>query len=399
VQVEADGATATLREVATGAESTVRARWIIGCEGSRSVVREAADIGRKGGQNAGVQIVQGDFRVQTAYTLAPGHGFIWSGKERSLLLLIPLHRDGHYRVLVVRDDDGTQGEPTPDLTISDPLWRNRFCTQHQIADRYRQGRALICGDAAHVWVPIGGQGMNIGIQDAFDLGWKLAGVVKGELPETALDAYDSERRPIGAAHVAETEQMYAALVDVKSPLGTIARRVIPHLVGLGPVSDHIAARFSEIDFHYASGTLVQGHKGYGKLAAGQRAPDAYVARPATGEPSLRLFDLFRAGRWIALGWVLDGRDAEAVSDALAALPKALVDGYVIDARSEEAALDLRLSMPLLRDRPRFASDAYGVGRSGIHLIRPDGVIGYNGPADGNTLRAYCRGAFAVTMEA
>ena len=116
-KLNADGATATLQSGGEGgnegATKTIRARWIVGCEGAKSVVREAARIGRQGGQNAGVQIVQGDLRVQTTHTLPPGHAFLWSRGTRSSLLLLPLHRDGHYRVLVVRDDNGEHGEPTP----------------------------------------------------------------------------------------------------------------------------------------------------------------------------------------------------------------------------------------------------------------------------------------------
>ena len=400
VQVDEDGASATLRE-ADGCEYHLRARWIVGCEGSHSLVHDAAHFSDTGARNMGVQLVQGDVRIGGTLTLEPGRGYLWSGGAHSAMLAVPIHSDGHFRVLTAVPDDGSQDTPSleylqelaqqlvPGIALTDPVWLSRYRTQHRIADTFRRGRAFVAGDSAHVWVPVGGQGMNIGMQDAFDLGWKLAGVVRQQLSEAVLDTYSSERRPIGAQNITVTERLYGALIGQNTWVDAALRKLIPHALGLEIVDEKMAARFSELDFHYPPSLLASEHSGGHGLHAGSRAPDAWVNR--NGQ-SVRLFDLFRSGRWTLLGWAIH-KDAPEVRNALQGWD--FGDAYLVDATPHGIS---GWDGPVLRDLPRLAASAYGVSRPCLHVIRPDGVIGWRGPADGEALAAFLAPLRATSAE-
>lgn len=390
VKLDESGATTTLR-TANGETEDIRSSWVIGCDGSASIVRSAAGLTRHGERNAGVQILQGDMCISSSLTLEPGRGYIWSGKEGVSLLVFPIDVEGHYRVLVTLADDGAQETPTltdisqlaqrflPNVKLYDPIWLSRYRTQHQNAERYRQGRALIAGDAAHVWVPVGGQGMNIGMHEAFDLGWKLAGVVRGELPERVLDTYETERRPIAERVVTETQREYGALLQPHSLTSMLRRSLIPFVLGFAPLSARFANHLAELDVRYPTGILVADHMHERGLNAGMHAPDAYVNHSGK---TIRLFDLYRTGHWIILGWVMHADDHE-VQDLLTGLD--IDNVYLVDTTLEGVK---SWSGKILRDIPKFAANAFSVKRSCIHVIRPDGIIGYRGSVDRSALKEY-----------
>ncbi len=399
LQLEGEGVAATLRS-SDGQETKITATWLVGCDGSKSIVRESAGIQRSGRRNAGMQVIQGDFRLQTSFALAPGHAYFWRGSEGSLLLMIPESIDEHYRILVVLPDDGSHETPTlediqeraqafiPDLQLYDTRWRNRFRTQQLNAEKYRVGHAFIAGDAAHVWVPIGGQGMNVGIQDAFNLGWKLAEVIKGRLSDAILDTYEAERRPIAQDEVTLTSRMYD-LLTAQTPVHEVIRSLIPLVFGLSPIAGRIAASFSELGIRYSPNLLVEKDPGGAGPTTGMRAPDASLIHLPQGE-SLRLFDLFRPGHWIALAWVFAANDVQNVLEPLHLLNKSLgAEVFVIDASKS----GLQLESPdqhieYLRDPAQLACTAYHVYHSSLHLIRPDGVIAFRSKLPASSLRHF-----------
>ncbi len=386
LQITDAGVHATLRTEGQEA-AEVHAAWVVGCEGSHSMVRQQAGIGYTGDRNAGVQLVQGDVRLRGSLALEPHHGYLWTGGDHVAMFVMPVRQDEHYRVLATLPDDGAQDDPSldllqeqtrrfiPDAVLSDPIWLNRYRTQHRLADTYRAGRAFVAGDAAHVWLPVGGQGMNIGIQDAFNLGWKLGMVIKGNLPETALDTYEGERRPIGARNIKDTLRLYGAILQTRTLRDSALRWLIPNLLGFAAVSQRVVARFSQVDFHYDANLLIASDHGGSGIGTGERAPDAFVALVETGE-TLRLFDLYRTGRWQAFGWVLDPEEAPQVQRSLSLNGAANVDAYILDATHE--GLTNSSILPVLRDMTRRAASVFGVTGAGIHLIRPDGVIAYRG---------------------
>ncbi len=205
---DADGVSVTLRHLAEGNRtSTARAAWLVDCEGSSSKAREAMGIPFDGDRYSGIEFLMADAQTHWSYTNGPAYGFIEN--ERALMFL-PFDGAGHHRVLCMQADQHPDAkyEPSlgeiediaremtgdPGLRLSEPRWVTRFRTQHRLAGRFREGRVFLAGDAGHVHVPIGGQGMNYGMADAFNLAWKLAAVVRGDArPEPLLDSYNTER--------------------------------------------------------------------------------------------------------------------------------------------------------------------------------------------------------------
>jgi 3-(3-hydroxy-phenyl)propionate hydroxylase len=207
-----------LRHLGAGnRESTAAAAWVVGCEGSRSLTREACRIPFTGQRYAGKEFLQVDARIR--WTHPHGYGYQFIG-ARHVLFCFPYDAAGFYRIIAARTDQNPDNhEPPsleemqaivremtePDVELHGPTWFNRFRSGHRIAGRFREGRAFLAGDAAHVHVPIGGQGMNYGIHDAFNLAWKLAAVIKGDARPALLDTYATERRPADEALVRGTD--------------------------------------------------------------------------------------------------------------------------------------------------------------------------------------------------
>src|SRR5262249_35312065 len=205
-------------------------RYVIGCDGAHSAVRRALGVGFEG-EAFPMMFMLGD--VHIAWDLPRGLALralrLVEDSAPDMFIAVPLPEAGRYRVSMLAppalapsegSDHGIQSELRgPDLAhlqsvaddlvpggarLSDLRWSSIFRITMRLASQYRQGRVFIAGDAAHIHPPTGGQGMNTGIQDAYNLAWKLALVLQGAAPETLLDSYEAERRPVGADVVART---------------------------------------------------------------------------------------------------------------------------------------------------------------------------------------------------
>ncbi|GGO92451.1 FAD-dependent monooxygenase [Wenjunlia tyrosinilytica] len=235
-----------------GTEHTVRARYAIGADGMHSTVRDKVRIGFAGAPYA-ESFVLADVRMH------------WPREQSVELLLAPEGvtviaplPHGRYRVVAtVRDAPEQPGPadvqalldergPGKDAKVTEVLWSSRFHVHHRLADRYRAGRVMLAGDAAHVHSPAGGQGMNIGIQDAVELGRALAAVVHGE-PETLLDRYEATRRPIAKQVVAFTDRM-TKMATMRNPVQRAARNAALAAIGRVPaVRRNVAMRLAELE--------------------------------------------------------------------------------------------------------------------------------------------------------
>ncbi len=219
-----------------------------------------------------------------------------------------------------------------DILVRSVSWGSVYAMNARLADRYRAGRALLAGDAAHTHPPTGGQGLNTSLQDAYNLGWKLAAVLAGA-PDALLDTYEEERRPIAAAMLG----LATRLLD-QAREGTMRRGRDVH----------------QLDIGYPGSTLaLESPRRQGGLLAGDRAPDA----PLTGAAgqSRRLFDLTRGTHWTAIGY-------EASRDS-APLPCRGLHIHHVGATGD-----------LKDDAGHFAA-AYVPTSGSWMLIRPDGYIG------------------------
>jgi hypothetical protein len=319
-----------------------------------------------------------------------------------LLVAIPLPEAGRYRISMIAPDElaaaaaggtghGIQSEARgPDLAqlqavvddllperpvLSDLRWSSLFRISMRLASHYRVGRAFIAGDAAHIHPPTGGQGMNTGIQDAYNLAWKLALVLDGAAEEALLESYEAERRPVGAEVVART---LAASMGMASQDGGMR----------GAAADRRAD--TQIDISYRDSGWVRDDGGGGaadaKLPlAGDRAPDAGgLRRRGLGFP-LRLFDVLRGTEHVLIVH-LSAVDRTGALDDLAgfaremraSLGAARLRVVAIAAAGTEAAEE-RPGIALLQDAEgRFAA-SYGAGVAS-YLVRPDGHLGWRGPS-------------------
>ncbi|MGW8377913.1 FAD-dependent monooxygenase [Streptomyces sp. ODS28] len=296
---DATGVRAELENPADGMRSTVRARYLAGCDGGRSTVRKLAGIGFPG-TPATLTALLGDVELadppDESFMMRRGaHG------DYSVLAFGP----GWYRVVTAEHDHVADRDDPVDLEtlrtslvrlagtdfgMHSPRWLSRFGDAARQAERYRDGRVLLAGDAAHIHYPAGGQGLNTGVQDAVNLGWKLASVVRGQAPASLLDSYHEERHPV-AARVLHNTRAQTALAR-PGPHSDALRDMVGALLGEGGEGgphDRLAAMISALDVRYpADGT---------HPLAGLRVPDVPLK---TSEGGTSTFALLHPARPLLL---------------------------------------------------------------------------------------------------
>ncbi|CRM21926.1 FAD-dependent oxidoreductase [Pseudomonas sp. 52 E 6] len=335
---DAEGVTAQL--VSKSGDDSVRARWLVGADGGRSFVRHALEIGFPG-KTLGVRALVADV-VLTGLTRDAWHRF-GDGDQQRQIAVCPLAGTDLFQIqgpipVDVDIDFSAEGltaiiaERTgrDDIHVHSVSWASAYTMNARLADRYRAGRVLLVGDAAHIHPPTGGQGLNTSVQDAYNLGWKLAAVVQGA-PEGLLDTYEEERRPIAASVLGLSTQLLAELKN-----GDLRRGREVH----------------QLDIGYPQSSLALEHSERRGVSAGDRAPDAPI-RGAAGQP-LRLFDLFRGVQWTLLGYGV-ARGAVPPRPGLHIHVFGL-DGGVIDEQGH-------------------FQNAYKLAIGEWVLVRPDGYIG------------------------
>jgi 2-polyprenyl-6-methoxyphenol hydroxylase-like FAD-dependent oxidoreductase len=222
---------------------TIRARYVVGADGMHSAVRERAGIGFSG-DSYEESFVLAD--VQMEWPLSRDEVMLFLSPE-GLVVVAPLP-DGRHRIVATVDDApehpslrdvqqllDTRGPSGGVTRIHDVAWSSRFRVHHRLADRYRAGRILLAGDAAHVHSPAGGQGMNTGIQDAVALGHALAAVLHGSADEKQLDDYERTRRPIASRVVALTDRM-TRVATLRTRLSRVVRNALINVIGRVPAA-------------------------------------------------------------------------------------------------------------------------------------------------------------------
>jgi 2-polyprenyl-6-methoxyphenol hydroxylase-like FAD-dependent oxidoreductase len=283
---------------------SLRADYLVGCDGGRSVVRKAAGIGFPGSDpTTSSLIAEAEFAEEPELGIrhdALGtHAF---GREEYEIRdgEVVFSDHGPVRVMVTERHVGPPTEPTlqdlsealiavygTDYGIHDPTWLSRFTDMSRQATVYRDRRVLLAGDAAHVHYPVGGQGLNIGVQDAVNVGWKLAQVVKQTSPESLLDTYHAERHPI-AARVLRNTMAQVALGRSDDRIKAVGE-VVSELLGMDEPRRRFAAEMSGLGIHYDLG---EGHP-----LLGRRVPDLDLV---TADGPIRVFTLLHDARPVLL---------------------------------------------------------------------------------------------------
>ena len=337
-------------DVALADGRTLRAGYVVGCEGGRSVTRKAAGIEFEGWDATSSTLIA-EAKVRDESEVGTIHR-----DEKGAYGIGPL--DGDYVRVVMRDEDLTAtAEPTPDdlsaamrsawgtdFGLHSVRWISRFTDAARQAASYRAGRVLLAGDAAHVHTPMGGQGLSTGVQDAVNLGWKLAQVVKGIAPDRLLDSYHAERHPVAARVLRKTMALTALMRgDVRSEA---LRDTITEVMQSDLPRKQIAGMFSGLDIHYDLG---DGHP-----LLGRRMPDLDLV---TGAGPRRVFDLLHEARPALLNLGAPGAlDAGAWADRVP----------LVDAE---------------RDGPWELPVLGAVAAPTAVLIRPDGYVAWVGEGD------------------
>lgn len=267
----------------------LRADYLVGCDGGRSFVRKAAGIAFPGWDASVSHLI-----AEVELSEQPPEWGMRQG-EHGLSGLSPAE-DGKVGVLVTEPKVGSTDEPTladlsaaliavygTDYGVKNPVSLSRFTDMARQAEHYRRGRVLLAGDAAHVHYPAGGQGLNLGMQDAANLGWKLAQVVKGVSSDTLLDSYHDERHPVAATVLRDT--MAAVAIGRQDDRSKALHAVVADLLGVDAARKHLAGRMSGLDVHYDLGA--------GHPLLGRRMPDLDLV---TANGALRVYTLFHQAR-------------------------------------------------------------------------------------------------------
>jgi len=391
----ADAATATLRH-RDGREEVVSARYVAGCDGGHSSVRRLAGISFEGSSYPQTFVLADT----EADGVEPGAAHVFAS-ETGMLFFFPLITPATWRLLAMRPPADRTPPDTPvvldevqalastytggTVRLHDPVWMTNFRLHHRAAARYRAGRVFLAGDAAHVHSPAGAQGMNTGIQDAVNLGWKLAQILRGVADPALLDTYEAERAPIGRMVLRFTDRAFTIATSTQ-PIVRLARTraapiVIPLALKARAARAYAFRAVSQLDIRYRRSRLSldgpnpprQGPK------AGDRLPDASIARH--GQPGRLHRALAAAGWHLLLCGPPDAWPAQTMTQLQERYPS-LVTVHHLTMQNTPGAL--------------HDPDGQALRRLGLtardtaqYLVRPDGHVGYRaGGTDAAQLARY-----------
>ena len=334
-------------DVELSGETTLRADYLVGCDGGRSVVRKAAGIDFAGfDASRSYLIAEVEMDEEPEIGMRPEGGGIG-----------PVNREkggSPYGVVLLEAEVEHASDPTlqdlrealvaaygTDYGAHSPTRLSRFTDMTRQAASYREGRVLLAGDAAHVHSPVGGQGLNVGAQDAVNLGWKLAQVIRGTSPESLLDTYHAERHPVGARVLRNTmAQVALSHIDDRSKA---LREAVLEMLSMDEPRKRTAGMISGLDVHYDLG---EGHP-----LLGRRMPDLDLQ---TADGPTTVFALLHDARPVLLNLSGPGEfDISPWSDRVA----------LVDA-AHEGEWDLPVVGP--------------VAAPAAVLIRPDGYVAWTG---------------------
>lgn len=408
---ESSGVVCILRHM-DGREEAVQASYVAGCDGAHSTVRKEANIAFEGGAYPQT-FALGDVEANGALVPEAINAFALG---RGVAMFFPVGQPATWRVMAM---EGTVLRPSAagDETVStqqlsladlqamvddptggavrvhDPVWLTRFRLHHRQAVTYRRGRVFLAGDAAHIHSPVGAQGMNTGIQDSWNLGWKLAMVTRGAADARLLDSYHAERWPVGRTLLRATDRVFGVFARVVASRRTVTslRRVMVRRVVAPALSSPRVRAFA---FHFVSQLGIRYRKspavaeGEPRLSkgpqAGDRLPDARLLRdgqPAylqevLSSPYLHLLLCGPVAEWNKVDVVKLAQDFSGVL-TIHYLTREDSAGALVDATGE-------------------ALTRLGVARAATYLIRPDGHVAFRcGGADVRGPAAYLAQWFTV----
>ncbi len=359
-----------------------------------------------------------------------------------IFLSLPLPGDRRWRL--VSDIAPTEGEEAPRASvelfqelmaerardaktnISNPTWMSNFRISRRMVTGYRRERVFLMGDAAHIHSPVGGQGMNTGIQDAHNLGWKLALVIKGKAPDELLDTYQEERMPVAREVLKSTNASTNLVVSRNPALRFVRDRTLSHVMGSGLVQETLLKKVSQLDVNYRKSSLSKSYTSpqtllpgrrqdrfrlkdwlnlRGGPKGGDRAPQGRCLRYPSWEETT-LFREFEGTNFVLLLFDGPAQTEEGYANLARIAQKVEelwgedVKTYVVIAGDEKPE-ELDWNGPVLLDTGRELHETYNAAGVGtLYLIRPDGYIGFRSqPVREDRLLSYLGNLLSITPEA
>jgi 2-polyprenyl-6-methoxyphenol hydroxylase-like FAD-dependent oxidoreductase len=353
VGLEQDQAGASVQLRREGELQTVAARYVVAADGGRSFVRKSLGMEFAGSTANEGRMIVGDLHVDG---LSRNYWHVWPAAKGGAIGLCPLPNSELFQLMIqlrASEDEPVLSEQViqsrwlaatglKNIRLHDPVWLSLFKPNVRMVDQYRVGRVFLAGDAAHVHTPAGAQGLNTGVQDAYNVGWKLAMVLKGA-PASLLDTYQEERLPVAAGVLGLSTKLYKSKKLPKR--GDAERQLLLNYRG--------SSLSTETGWHKR------------KLQAGDRAPDA-ICENSSGR--IRLFDLFRGPRFTLLAF---GAQAAAAIRDLEWSPVDVLRKYFVQLSG------ITEEYPTVFDVSGGVRAAYGIWDNDnvIFLVRPDGYIG------------------------
>jgi 2-polyprenyl-6-methoxyphenol hydroxylase-like FAD-dependent oxidoreductase len=353
-----------------GSTSPITATWIAGCDGARSTVREQAGIDFPGAPYEHVFFVAD---VEAKGTMVPDELNVYLWKD-GFHLFFPMRGDDHWRIVGIlpetlrdRDDvrfeslsSSLRAEAGASLAVASCSWFSTYRIHHRAAAQFHRDRCFVLGDAAHIHSPVGAQGMNTGLQDAYNLAWKLALVIKGQAEERLLDSYEAERLPVARQLLRTTDRGFRLVVSNNPLAGLMRTQVIARLAAFAMGHERIQATafraISQTGIHYRGSRL---SKSLSTLPAnGPRAGDRFPWLQLRFGPGAASVDLFATLDDQRFQMLVFGQPVPAQAHHL----KRLVRVHSIPDDADNAATLARAGIPT----PSF------------YLLRPDGHVGLCG---------------------
>ena len=397
---DAEAVTCGLRR-ADGAAETLRVGWVAGCDGARSIVRHTLPV-EFAGVTESIAFILADAKVNDGLS---EDSIVLSAGPQGTVLIFPV-TPGLWRFFAIREGMENRSEPTLEeiqghvdaaglahVRLSDPEWLSYFAVNERVASRSRVGRMFLLGDASHIHSPAGGQGMNTGMQDAFNLGWKLKLLANGQGDAEAIaESYFAERHPVAQKVVRETSRLLHFGIVSHGVVRAAKNVVLPILSGLEPFKKRAAFELSGLGISYAQGPLIERDSRHmahhNSLAPGKLARHAKVSK--AGLPVSLWRELLRPHHSLLLFSGPSPSEATAglIFAVIHEIREAPIRPLVIWQAGAAPSWE---NAPVLLDTDGSAHSRYGLQGSGWYLVRPDQYIAARGPgSDLEPLRNYLR---------
>lgn len=386
-----------------GELESAKVSWLIGCDGAKSRTRKILGADFQGSTYP-ESFALGDVNITGDLNLSQPHFFI-SEKGQWVIFPIP----GGYQRIIIIDMPQKKDKASFEITLADlqsevdarsglkldlqnPRWLSFFQIHKCLAERYRKGRAFLVGDAAHIHSPAGGQGMNTGIQDAYNLAWKLSLVIKGLADDNLLDSYEKERRPVAEAILKKSDGLTRFMAKQSLFHRCIRKFFAKYVLPRELFRKKWINEVSQLKINYRKSPIVGNDRSSPQMFLGLQPGDKAVDVSGVfldGSPERRhLFELIAGKEHLLLLFSGESSNQEKLSELLTLVKqvetthKDLIDTMLV--LSGDKLFQLSEGMPQVINDPRnFLHEAWGMSEAGFYFIRPDKYVAFRGTIPGN----------------